>query len=121
MSRFIDMSPPVDSDAVWRALADPRRRAILDCLRDGPRTTGDIVGRFDSLCRTAVMKHMDVLQQAELLLVRREGRTRWNHLNPVPIQRVCDRWIRRHIQQRASSLSRLKDVVEADVDKDKAS
>jgi DNA-binding transcriptional ArsR family regulator len=112
------MSQRAQSDAVWKALADPRRRAILDFLADGPRTTGAIVDRFDTLCRTAVMKHMDVLERAGLLLVRREGRERWNYLNPVPIQRVCDRWIRRHIQHRASSLSRLKDVVEAGAQKD---
>jgi len=117
MSLIFDMSQRDHGDAVWKALADPRRRAILDFVADGRRTTGDIVDRFDSLCRTAVMKHMDILEAAGLLLVRREGRTRWNYLNPVPIQRVCDRWIRRHIQHRASSLSRLKDVVEAGAEK----
>ena len=100
-------------EAVWKALADGRRRAILDELAKGPRTTGQLVERFDSLCRTAVMKHLDVLQGAGLLEVRREGRTRWNSINPVPIQTVCDRWIARHVQRRASAMARLKHAAEA--------
>jgi DNA-binding transcriptional ArsR family regulator len=110
MSLFGDMSE--HTDLVWRALADPTRRAILDDLARGPRTTGDLATRFLPLCRTNVMKHLDVLVEARLVLVRREGRTRWNHLNPVPIQRVCERWVSRHVRHMASSLSRLKDHVE---------
>jgi DNA-binding transcriptional ArsR family regulator len=102
-----------DPDAVWRALSDPTRRAVLDELAKGPHTTGDLVTTFDGLCRTAVMKHLDVLVAADLVLIRREGRTRWNSINPVPIQRVCDRWISRHVQRLASAMSRLKDAVEA--------
>lgn len=100
------------NERVWRALGDPMRRGILDALAERPQTTGELVARFDSVCRTAVMKHLDVLVAAELVVVRREGRTRWNYLNPVPIQRVCDRWISRHVQRLASSLGRLKDHVE---------
>lgn len=101
------------SEAVWKALADKTRRAILDLLADRALTTGEIVARFDGVfCRTAVMKHVQVLVGANLVLVRREGRTRWNYLNPVPIQRVCDRWVSRHVRQMSSSLSRLKDLVE---------
>lgn len=102
-----------ENEAVWRALADQRRRAIVDELAAGPRTTGELVQCFDTLCRTAVMKHLDVLEEAGLLEVRREGRTRWNHLNPGPIQTVCDRWISRHVQRRASALTRLKQAAEA--------
>jgi DNA-binding transcriptional ArsR family regulator len=101
------------SEAIWRALADNTRRCILDLLAERPLTTGQIVRRFeDSHCRTAVMKHMDILVKANLIVVRREGRTRWNYLNPVPIQRVCDRWVSKHVKHMASSLSRLKDMVE---------
>ena len=98
---------------MWRALADPTRRQVLDFLADGPRTTGDIVGEFDGLCRTGVMKHLDVLESANLIVPRREGRTRWNHLNPVPIKRVCDRWISRHVSHMAPAMSRLKDFAES--------
>ena len=102
----------LDPDRVWRALADPTRRAILDELAGSPRTTGELVERFQPLCRTNVMKHLDVLVDAQLVLVRRRGRERWNHLNPVPIQRVCDRWVTRHVRHPASALSRLKDHLE---------
>jgi DNA-binding transcriptional ArsR family regulator len=110
MSLLGDMNP--DPDNVWQALADPTRRAILDKLADGPRTTGAVVAEFDHLCRTAVMKHLDVLVSANLVLVRREGRVRWNYLNPVPIQRVCDRWVSRHVSHLASAMLRLKDIAE---------
>ena len=103
------------ADRVWKALADPTRRAILDRLAKAPRSTGQLCAQFtrEGLGRTGVMKHLDVLVQAELVLIRRAGRTRWNHLNPVPIQRVCDRWVSRHVRDLASSAARLKSVVEA--------
>lgn len=101
-----------DADNIWKALADSHRRTILDLLAERPLTTGELVARFDELCRTAVMKHLDVLAAAGLVVVRREGRQRWNYLNPAPIQHVCDRWISKHVKQMASAMSRLKDVVE---------
>lgn len=58
------------------------------------------------------MKHLTVLVAANLVIVRREGRTRWNYLNPVPIQRVCDRWVSKHVTKMAAAMSRLKDHVE---------
>lgn len=100
------------SDNIWKALGDANRRAMLDALAERPLTTGELVSRFDDLCRTAVMKHLDVLVAAGLVVVRREGRQRWNYLNPVPIQHVCDRWISKHVQRMASAMSRLKEVVE---------
>ncbi len=102
-----------DPDAVWKALGDPTRRNILDRLSENPRTTGDLVTVFPDLCRTAVMKHLDVLQNANLIIVKREGRLRWNHLNPVPIQEICDRWVSRHVRHLASAASRLKAVAES--------
>ena len=112
MSLFGDMKGPSD-ELIWKSLADGTRRSILDALADGPLITGDIVARFPSLCRTGVMKHLDQLVSAQLVVVRRQGRVRWNYLNPVPIQRVCDRWVSRHVRGMASSLSRLKDHVES--------
>lgn len=100
------------NDAVWRALADATRRGILDVLAERPLTTGELAARFSDLCRTNVMKHLDVLVAAQLVVIRREGRARWNYLNPVPIQRVCDRWVSHHVKHMASALSRLKDHVE---------
>lgn len=101
-----------EAELVWKALADRTRRKILDVLAERPHTTGELVARFDTLCRTAVMKHLDVLERAHLVLKTREGRIRWNHLNPVPIQQVCDRWVGRHVKHLAAAVSRLKSVSE---------
>jgi DNA-binding transcriptional ArsR family regulator len=107
------MSNQDNHQCVWKALADHSRREILDMLAERPLTTSELVTRFEELlCRTAVMKHMDILVNANLVVVRRQGRQRWNYLNPVPIQRVCDRWVSKHVRKMASALSRLKDFVE---------
>ncbi|GJM21311.1 MAG: transcriptional regulator [Planctomycetota bacterium] len=100
---------------MWKALADPTRRALLDMLAKAPATTGELVDAFDTLSRTGVMKHLDILERAGLLVVTRDGRVRWNHLNPVPIQRLHDRWVSKHVRGTASALLRLKDHVEAGV------
>ena len=100
-------------ESVWKALADRTRRALLDRLADGPRTTSQLVEDHPDLCRTAVMKHLDVLTGCDLVVVRREGRVRWNYLNPVPIQQVCERWIRPHLQGMSVALSQLQRHVES--------
>ena len=116
MSLFSDMSTlSEDDDLIWRALADPVRREILDALFEAPLRTGDLVARFSDLCRTAVMKHLDVLVAADLVRVRRDGRFRWNSLNSVPIERVCQRWVQAHVRPLASAMNRLKHLVESDV------
>ncbi len=112
MSPYGDMTSPEQTDRIWKALADPTRRALLDALARRAQTTGALVARFPSLCRTAVMKHLGILEAAGLVVVRREGRRRWNQLNPMPIQRIYDRWVARHLQGMASAISRLKDHVE---------
>lgn len=113
MSLFGDMSNrQKKNDEIWKALADGTRREILDVLAERPNTTGELVARFTHLCRTNVMKHIDVLVKANLIIIRRKGRVRWNHLNPVPIQSVCDRWVSKHVKRMASSLARLKEHVE---------
>jgi len=100
------MSDKTD-DTVWKALADPTRRRILDLLRERPHTTGELALHFEST-RFAVMKHLKVLTSAELVLVERRGRERWNHLNPVPIQRIHRRWIQPFEQEPADALLRIK-------------
>src|ERR1039458_1214122 len=84
---------PDDLDVVWKALSDPTRRAILDLLRQGPRTTTGIVGAFPQLTRFGVMKHIDVLRGAGLIQTREEGRQRVNSLNAVPIRQIYERWV----------------------------
>ncbi|MFT5143267.1 MAG: DNA-binding transcriptional ArsR family regulator [Rhodothermales bacterium] len=85
---------PDDLDNVWKALSDPTRREILDVLREGPQQTGELVARFPSLSRVGVIKHIEVLRQASLVLTREDGRRRINSLNPVPIQQIYQRWVR---------------------------
>ncbi len=96
-------------DAIWKALSDPTRRAILDRLSAKPETTGDLAAGFPSLSRFAVMKHLGVLEQAGLVIVRREGRRRWNHLNAVPLRRVYQRWVGTFADHWAGALLRLED------------
>jgi len=83
----VDKDPEIanELDPVWKALSDPTRRTILDLLRDGPRTTTEIVESFPRLTRFAVMKHLDVLREAGLVQTRELGRQRMNSLNAVPI------------------------------------
>lgn len=100
-----------DDDSVFKALADPTRRRILDLLRNGPRTTGYLVEQITDLSRCGVMKHLEILVEAELVLIRREGRHRWNHLNPIPIRGIHERWISDYVGLRAASLLRLKKQV----------
>ena len=98
-------------DLVWKALADPSRRRILDLLRRRPRTTGEIADALP-FSRFGAMKHLGALVEAGLVVVERRDGRRWNHLNPVPIVRVCRRWIRPFEEGRAAGLLGLKDWVE---------
>ena len=99
------------SGAVWRALADPTRRRILDLLRDGPQTTGALCAAFPEVTRFSVMKHLDVLSAADLVVIRRRGRERWNHLNGVPLRQAYERWMRPHTDAAATTLLRLAEHV----------
>jgi len=101
-----------DTDAVWRALANPVRRRMLDVLAEGPRTTGSLSEEFRGLSRFAVMQHLKVLEEAELVIPRREGRHRFNHLNAVPIQRIHRRWVSKYTGRWADALVALKDELE---------
>lgn len=104
---------PDDLDPVWRALANPVRRTILDILQEGPHTTGALSDTFSELSRFAVMQHLRVLTEAGLVVVVREGRERHNYLNPVPIQQIYDRWVSRHMQPWTDALTSLKNDLES--------
>lgn len=80
-------------DAVFKALASATRRRLLDELRDGPRTSGQLCAALANLDRCTVMQHLKVLDEAGLVLVQRRGRERWNQLAPLPIKHIYDRWI----------------------------
>ena len=105
-------------DSVFKALADPTRRTILDLLKPGPKTTGQLCGAFPELSRFAVMKHLGILTDAHLVLVRREGRRRFNYLNAVPIRQVYERWMGPYAELWSSSLLRLRDHIERDIQDD---
>lgn len=100
-------------DLVFKALGHRTRRAILDLLKDQPRTTGDLCASFPALDRCTTMQHLRVLEGAGLVVVRRDGRERWNHLDVVPLRRVHDRWIGEYAAGAAGLLTRLSDDLDA--------
>ncbi|MEN3950775.1 metalloregulator ArsR/SmtB family transcription factor [Iodidimonas sp. SYSU 1G8] len=106
------MSIEAQNDRIFKALANASRRSILDALRDQPRTTGELCSYFPDLDRCTVMQHLKVLEDAELVIARREGRERWNHLNAVPIKQIHDRWIGAYAAQAVDKLARLKGALE---------
>ncbi|HZJ14534.1 MAG TPA: helix-turn-helix domain-containing protein [Chthoniobacteraceae bacterium] len=101
-----------DLDNVWKALSDPTRRSILDSLRKGPLTTTEIVTLHPDLTRFGVMKHLDVLRDAGLVLDRWVGRSRINSLNVVPIRQIYERWVSGYEDLWASKLTSLKHALE---------
>jgi DNA-binding transcriptional ArsR family regulator len=102
----------MDDDGVFRALADPTRRFLLDLLfeREG-RTLSELDSELE-MTRFGVMKHLRVLEEAGLVVTRRQGREKLHFLNPVPIRQVHDRWIDKYTEHRVSALLDLKDQLE---------
>lgn len=99
-------------DPVWKALSDPTRRAMLDILRDGPRTTTELVDAFPRLTRFGVMKHVDVLRKAGLVQTREVGRQRVNSLNATPIRQIYERWVGPFQELWTGQLLGLKEAIE---------
>ena len=95
-------------DAVFKALANPTRRGILDILKQEPQTTGEVCDAFPELDRTTVLQHIRVLERAELLTGRRVGKTRRLALAPLPIKRIHDRWIDGYAQAAVDLLADLE-------------
>ena len=106
------MSSESKEDAVFKALANGKRRQMLDAIKDAPLTTGALCERFAEMDRCTVMQHLKVLEEADLIVARREGRERWNHLNALPIQAIHDRWISQYAGHAMNVLSALKDDLE---------
>ena len=88
-----------EEQVVFRALADPTRRALLDALfeTDG-QSVGELVALFPDVTRFAVMKHLALLEEADLVSTERVGREKRHHLNPVPIALLADRWVSKYAQ-----------------------
>ncbi len=104
-------------DEVFRALADPTRRALLDELfREDGQTLGALEERF-AMSRFGVMKHLKLLEEAGLVVTRRRGREKLHFLNPVPIRLVHDRWVSKYAEPWAAGLSELKTMLERPMEK----
>jgi DNA-binding transcriptional ArsR family regulator len=103
-----------DDDRVFKALAHPTRRFLLDRLfeRDG-RTLTELESELE-LTRFGVMQHLRVLEEANLVVTRRSGRQKLHFLNPVPIRQVHDRWIDKYTERQVSALVDLKSELEED-------
>ena len=107
------------ADQVFKALADPTRRSLLDELfREDGQTLHHLGARFE-MTRFGVMKHLKVLEDAGLVVTRRQGREKLHHLNPVPIRLVHDRWVSKYAEPWAAALSGLKEELERTMDQPK--
>lgn len=106
--------PADTSDDVFKALADPSRRRLLDRLHatDG-QTLGDLCAGL-TMTRQAVAKHLAILEAANLVVSRRKGREKLHFINPVPIHEIAERWISKFDQPRLSALSALKRSLEGE-------
>jgi DNA-binding transcriptional ArsR family regulator len=104
--------PVTDDDRVFKALADPTRRFLLDLLftRDG-RTLTELESGLE-MTRFGVMKHLKVLEEANLVVTRKSGREKLHFLNPVPIRQIHDRWIDKYTERQVSALVDLKNKLE---------
>ena len=97
---------------MFRALADPTRRLLLDLLfeREG-RTLSDLESHVE-MTRIGVMKHLRLLEETGLVVTRRSGREKLHYLNPVPIRLIHDRWIDKYTERRTAALVNLKNTLE---------
>jgi DNA-binding transcriptional ArsR family regulator len=104
----------MDDDAVFRALADASRRRLLDRLhRKNGQTLGELCQGLD-MTRQAVAKHLTILEEANLVAWKRQGREKLHFINPVPINEIAERWIRKFEHRRLSALSALKKNLEGE-------
>lgn len=93
---------------IWKALSDPTRRSILDILREAPKTTGDLSEQFENLSRYAIMKHLGILEKANLITIKREGKFRWNYLSPQPIEQIYTKWLKKYETLWVSNIAQFK-------------
>jgi DNA-binding transcriptional ArsR family regulator len=112
MLYYYNMSTEDEDDLLFKALGHRARRAMLDALKKGPLTTGALCDLLPELDRCTVMQHLNVLEDAGLIIAERRGRERWNHLDALPIHGVHERWIGPYAAYAAHMLSRLKKRVE---------
>jgi DNA-binding transcriptional ArsR family regulator len=108
MLYFYNMSSNGSHDLIFKALADSRRRKLLDLLKDKPKTTSELCEEFADLDRCTVMQHLGVLERAGLIIVRKKGRFRWNYLDVAPIREIYDRWINQYASPSVELLTKIK-------------
>ena len=107
----------MEKDKVFKALADPSRRKLLDILRvDNGQTLGELCGHLD-MTRQAVAKHLRLLEAANLVVTVWRGREKFHYLNPVPIHEIYERWIGKFERSRLRALHDLKEELEKDHEK----
>jgi DNA-binding transcriptional ArsR family regulator len=105
-----------DADKVFKALAAPERRLLLDRLRTrNGQTLGDLCSGL-AISRQAVTKHLKLLEQASLVVPIRRGREKLHYLNPVPIHEIAERWIGKYERGRLHALAELKQKLEEETD-----
>ncbi|WP_410895040.1 SRPBCC domain-containing protein [Neobacillus sp. 204] len=97
---------------LFKALGHPIRRRILDILKQSAKTTGELNEYFPEVTRYAIMKHLTILEEGKLVVVRREGKYRRNFLNAIPLQEMHNRWVGQYMQTTANSLLNLRSVIE---------
>ena len=107
------MSSEDDEDRIFKALCNRVRRRMLDRLKSDPATTGTLCDAFPDLDRCTVMQHLKVLEEAGLVVARKDGRERWNHLNAIPIAALHERWIGSYAAYAADRLLQLQKGLEA--------
>lgn len=93
--------PSFEPQQIWHALADPTRRSLLDRLAEGPCTTSDLCDGAP-MSRFGIMKHLGILEEAGLVIARRQGRFRYNHLNAAPLRALQERWLSRQGERAAA-------------------
>ena len=98
--------------SVFKALGHPIRRQILDLLKQSPKTTGELNDLFPQVTRYAIMKHLTILEEGNLIVTRRNGKFKLNYLNAVPLQEMYNRWVGKYMESTANSLINLRSVVE---------
>jgi DNA-binding transcriptional ArsR family regulator len=101
-----------EEDRLFKALAAPIRRHMLDALREGPKSTGVLCANFANIDRCTVMQHLKVLEGAGLMVAVRQGRERLNHLNALPLHDLYARWVAPYAQSAVARLGILRDALE---------
>lgn len=101
-----------DEDKVFKALADASRRKLLDRLRiQGGLTLGELCENYD-ISRQAITKHIALLEDANLVITKKQGREKLHYLNPIPISEIYTRWIGKFEKERVQALQNLKQAIE---------